>query len=527
MPKHTLMAHQREGVEFLDQMEGVGALLWSPGVGKTGTTLAYLDLLASRQGDVRVLVLAPLTAVDTWVLQAPLFMDSVVKARMLQGATKDILYKIEKAGNWLNVPDAKIKVDHKGSAVNQRVTILAMSAGAISNYCKDRVATVKVMRTLRKYKPHVIILDESHIAKAHDSNISKALYQLGVLAPRRIILTGTVNPHGPLDVYGQWRFMAPWTFSESHGDPATETPSKMTIKERASIRPWSFGKMKVRYTVPGGYQGKGIGGYRNLDELNARVAERSMVVRKEDALDLPPVTDVDVHVTLSPEERKAYDQMRDQLAAEMENGSLLEAPNALAKIMKLRQITAGFAKDTETEEVHILGSSKRKAVKSIIETQLLGENRIVVFAYFRTECSMIADSLRKKGVTVELITGATKPSERLAIRQRFADVSGNPQRTILVAQARTMALSVNELVTAQHAVFASMSERRDDWVQSRGRLDRNGQEGDSVTFWNCYVPDTVDQIMLERHKDRGDLETALLNHIKNTPRRRKRRNSRS
>lgn len=65
MPKHTLMAHQREGVEFLDQMEGVGALLWSPGVGKTGTTLAYLDLLASRQGDVRVLVLAPLTAVDT------------------------------------------------------------------------------------------------------------------------------------------------------------------------------------------------------------------------------------------------------------------------------------------------------------------------------------------------------------------------------------------------------------------------------------------------------------------------------
>ena len=38
-----------------------------------------------------VALVAPLTAADTWVLQAPMFMDSVVKARMLQGSTLSIM----------------------------------------------------------------------------------------------------------------------------------------------------------------------------------------------------------------------------------------------------------------------------------------------------------------------------------------------------------------------------------------------------------------------------------------------------
>ena len=125
-------------------------------------------------------------------------------------------------------------------------------------------------------------------------------------------------------------------------------------------------------------------------------------------------------------------------------------------------------------------------------------------------------ALEAKGVTVEVITGATKAKDRLAIRKRFLDVSGNPERMILVAQARTMSISVNELITAQHAIYASMSERRDDWVQSRGRLHRQGQKGSRVTYWNVFVPDSIDQIMLDKHKDRGDLEKALLDHIRGT-----------
>jgi hypothetical protein len=520
MPEFTLMQHQTEGVKFLESVDGIGALLWDPGVGKTGATLAWIDSLAARLGEVRVLVVAPLTAADTWVLQPPMFMDSVVKARMMQGTTVDILTKIKRSVNWGAVPDTAIRVNHVGPMINSRVTILSISAGAVSSFCDQRPKTVQMLRAIRAYKPHVIVVDESHIIKSATANISKAMYQIGQLAPHRIILTGTVNPLGPLDCYGQWRFLAPWTFSDDYDKPFTKKPLLMTRMQQASIKPWPWGRFKLRYTQPGGYKGKGIKDYINLTDLNNRVAERAHVVRKEDALDLPPVVDVDVHVTLSARERKAYDEMRLDLALMLDSGELLEAPNALAKMMKLRQITAGFVKDTETGDVHIVGESKRKAIVEVNCTTLAGEDRLVVFGYFTSECAMLADMIREAepNTVVEVITGATKPDERLDIRQRFGDVSGNPERMILVAQQRTMSISVNELVTAKNGTYGSLSERRNDWVQSRGRLDRKGQTGSKTTFWNVYVPGTIDEIMLAGHKTKGDLEKALLDHIRATPR---------
>lgn len=522
MAKFKLMQHQVDGVKFLDSVDGIGALLWEPGVGKTGATLAWIDKMAAKYGDFRVLVIAPLTASDTWVLQAPGFMDSAVKARMLQGTTASILTKMRRSVDWRRVTPAAISVDHKPTAKGLkhggRVTILSMSAGAVSSYCTERPKTVAMLQAVRAYKPHLIVVDESHIIKAATSNISQAMYQLGQLVPHRIILTGTVNPHSPLDVYGQWRFLAPWTFSSEYNKPFTHSPLTMTRDQKISIKPWPWGRFEKRYGQAGGYKGKGVVGVDedNILDLHNRVAERSMVVLKKDALDLPPTQDIDVHVTLSAKERKAYDEMRRDLVTMLDSGEKIESPNVLAKIMKLRQIHAGFVRDTDLDQTFPIGDSLRKAMCEIVNVRLAGENRIVVFAYFKSEVAALVKALEQKGRTVEWVTGATKPKDRLAIRQRFGDVSGNPEQIVLVAQARTMSLSVNELITASHAVYGSMSERRDDWVQSRGRLDRNGQTK-PVTFWNVFAQDTVGEVMLGTHKRRGDMEKALLDHIRNTP----------
>jgi len=518
MTVYALMKHQVEGVKFLETVDGIGALLWDPGVGKTGATLAWVDQkLAPRYGEVRVLVVAPLTAADTWVLQPPDFMDSVVKARFLQGSTVSIMGKIRAAHDWAMVPHAPIGVNHRGANHNARVTILSVSAGAISSFCDERAKTIKMLRAVRAYAPHLIVVDESHIIKGAEANISKAMYQMGQLAPHRMILTGTVNPHSILDCYGQWRFLAPWTFSDDYGKPWTKQPLRMSLMRRKSIKPWSFGVFRDRYTTKGGYRGKDVRGYLEHGDFRARIAERSHVMRLDDAMDLPPEKDVDIHVTLSPRERKAYTEMHNDLAALLASGELIEAPNALAKIMKLRQITAGFIRDTDTEVTHVIGSSKRKAMCEIATVQLGGEQRVVLFGYFKSECALLAQRLAQMepSTCVEVITGATSGKDRLDIRQRFGDVSRNPGRMILVAQARTMSVSVNELVTAQHAVYGSYSERRNDWVQARGRFRRKGQTK-PVTHWNVFVPGSIDQVMLDRHKDRGNLEKALLDHIRNS-----------
>lgn len=518
MPQFSLMKHQKKGVNFLEKVDGIGALLFDPGTGKTGTALTWIDRSRKLPAEVRVLVIAPLTAADTWVLQAPPFMDSVVKARLLQGSTSAIMAKMSKSGTWTGVTDAAVKADHTGNGRHpRRVTILSMSSGAISSYCKQRTDTVKMLRAVRKYAPHVIIVDESHLIKSANSNVSKAVYQMGQLVDHRIILTGTVCPLSDLDVYGQWRFLAPWTFSDQYHEPFTQRPLTMTKDEKMSIAPWPIGKFEKRYAEMGGFKGKQAVGTNDvtITELKDRVAERSMVVKKKDALDLPPTTDIDVHFDLNPKEARAYKEMAEELALQLESGELLEAPNALAKMMKLRQIHAGFVKDTETGEIHVVGDSLRKAMLEIATVTLVGEKRLVMSGYFRAECEALADALRKAepNTTVEIITGATKAKDRLAIRQRFGDVSGNPTRTILVAQARTMSLSVNELITAQNLIAGSPSERRDDYVQLRDRLDRKGQKL-PVTFWNVFSTGLIADIMVARHKDRGNMEAALHDHIR-------------
>jgi hypothetical protein len=112
----------------------------------TGTTLTWVDQQAARLAkskqprEFRVLVVAPKTACDTWVLQVAGFMDATVKARFLTGQTKTILTKIRAAADWRKVPDSTIKANHKGDprvSGNAKVTILAISSGSISSWCRD------------------------------------------------------------------------------------------------------------------------------------------------------------------------------------------------------------------------------------------------------------------------------------------------------------------------------------------------------------------------------------------------------
>ena len=96
------------------------------------------------------------------------------------------------------------------------------------------------------------------------------------------------------------------------------------------------------------------------------------------------------------------------------------------------------------------------------------------------------------------------------MRRRFG--SDDPQRMVMVAQIKTMSLAVNELVTASHAIFGSMTQQRDEYIQARDRLNRLGQTR-PVTFWHVAAPGTVDEVVMQSHKDRTNLENAMLKHV--------------
>ena len=53
--------------------------------------------------------------------------------------------------------------------------------------------------------------------------------------------------------------------------------------------------------------------FKNLGELSETVKQFSYRVLKEDCLDLPPKNFIKRHITLTPAQKKIYEQMKKQL----------------------------------------------------------------------------------------------------------------------------------------------------------------------------------------------------------------------
>lgn len=509
-----------------------------PGTGKTAVVLDYLSILAMKAQrevdgvrEIRALVISPKAAVDNWVIQSEMYVheDVNVWAEALGGSIKQkaetfmsrapVPYKprgLARAKDSSQLPHRGVNSDRaemvwtRGAETESpigpadvtrdgkpRIVLISTNLDTFASRAQMGSGTVAdlLVKAVGRFDPDVIVVDESHKIKGNSSNMSRLIARISPFAEKRLILTGTVMPHSPMDVFAQWRFLQPTAFGEM----------KSGERQRAT-----YGRFQRRYGVLGGFMGREVVSYQNLDEMQAIMADNAVVVKKEDALDLPEMTDVEVPLVLSTREQRAYDEMKKSLAVQLSSGSLAAAPNRLTQLMRLRQITSGHLPDGQGA-IETLGTSKVDMIRSIANDTLEGEKRIVVFAVFRHEVQELAARLGQKGTEILLIDGRTPQDERLAIRRRFG--SSDPARLILIAQVKTISLSVNELVTASHAIFASLSQQRDDLVQARDRLNRIGQTK-PCTFWYVLARGTVDEVIYRAHAGRTDLEAAVLDHVR-------------
>lgn len=532
-------AHQRRILRRIIETKGVCALLCEPGTGKTAPTLDYLSILALKSptvvnGDreIRALVISPKAAVDNWVIQAEKYVHDGVNvwAEALGGSILQKAEAIRSRGpeyyrprriarkkDAAQLPHRGLNADRaeliyargaKGPARGPadlkdkpRLILLSLNYDTFASRASRGSTTMAdvLMEAVKRFKPDVIVCDEMHKLKGPGSNTSRLVSRVGNLSRRRIGLTGTVMPHSPMDVFAQWRFLQPTAFGAY--DPRTGQRKRAT-----------FGEFQRRFGVMGGFMGREVVRYINLDEMQAIMADNSIVVKKEDALDLPQAVDVVIPVVLSSKEQRIYNEMKSDLAATLgDKQGQTSVPNRLTQMLRLRQITAGHLPNDDGE-VQIIGDSKVSTIASIAHDTLEGEKRIVVFAVFRHEIEELRRVLSKPGTEVLVIDGTTPDSERLRLRKRFGDTANHPERIILVAQIKTISLSVNELVTASNAIFASLSQQRDDLIQARDRLNRIGQKR-KMTFWFPLARGTVDEVIYKSHEDRTNLEAAVLKHV--------------
>lgn len=474
-----MMAHQAAAFRALAERRGVGALLMDPGTGKTRVVVDYLGALWEKFGAHEVCITAPLSALDTW------------PAEFEKWLPKHIPYEIIEPTGTTEQKASQIRDLH--GCNNQgilRIVLLThdfFGQRRIAKGTKTVTVRDRIKRAFADWHPDVLVVDEVHRFKSHGSNRTKTLEVVARHTARRIGLTGTVAPRWPLDFFGQWLIINPHRLGTD----------------------WDA--FRYTYAKWGGYLGKEPVRWINQNVLRANILADSFVAKKEDVLDLPPVTDVTLPVRLGSKEAKAYEEMEQEAITELPSGEHAKSGIPLTKFLRLRQITGGFVgfedRDGHKRE-EVIGRSKAKVAADKTADLVSAGRKVVIFAHFIKDLDLLEEEITKSRLKVPVfrVSGATSKTDRLKARQEFRD-HGGP--AVFIAQMRTMSLAVNELVCASEAIIYSLSERRDDWQQARDRLNRQGQ-GKPITFYNLVVPGTIDEVMFKAHAEKLQLEAAVL-----------------
>lgn len=482
----TPMRHQYRALKKIVANHGVAGLLMDPGTGKSKVVVDYLGMLWTKHGSQDWLITAPLSALDGWPDQ------------FAQHLPEDIPLELIWLGDGAGTIEEKAEQIKAlaGDRDHGKLRVVLLNHDAMSNKRKAKgkdgkpLATVtlwdRIVGGIEKWHPDGMVIDESHRFKTHTSRRSSAAKRLAKTIEKRILLTGTVAPRNLLDIFGQWQALNPRRFGTD----------------------WNA--FRFRYAKWGGYHDKEVVLWLNTDEMRRLILEDAFVVKKEEALDLPPVTETILPVRLSPKERKAYVEMGQEMLVELPSGGDAIAPIPLTKLLRQRQLTGGFVgyetEDGEKAEER-LGDSKARVCMDKLTDLIEAGEKVVVFAHFRADLDILEEKARKafKKTPVYRIDGSTKKKDRMSQRVAFRDHDGP---AIFLAQMRTMSLGVNELVVASVGIIYSMSERRDDFDQAIDRLDRQGQTR-PVTIYHLVVPQSVDELILRGHQDKLDLERVI------------------
>ena len=447
-----MFKHQQDAYDFaLDAFEKgkAVALLADMGTGKSMMTIAITGTLEADKGVKKMLVVCPKSIVGVWEDEFRKFADYRYALTVLDGTME-----------------------------KKRASFNYMQGAALQIIVVNYESCWRLEAEITKWKPDLIVCDESSKIKTPSASQSKALHRLGRQSKYNIILTGTPITGSPLDIFSQYKFLDDSIFGTS------------------------FYLFRNRYAILGGYQNRMIVGYRHLDELVEKVHSIAFRIKIEDAVDLPPFIDETRAITLEPKAQSLYRMLEQDCYAELANGEVT-ARNVLTQLLRLAQCTGGFIRDDIKGEAQQVSGAKLDALEDIIDTCLGEEKKVVVFARFVPEIEAIATMLKKKKIGYALIYGAT--TDRADQVKKFQE---DPEIKVFIGQLQTTGMGLT-LTAANVAVFYSLDFSYANYEQSRARIHRIGQK-QKCLYIHLVGKGTVDEKILNALKHKGDIAKIMV-----------------
>ena len=348
-------------------------------------------------------------------------------------------------------------------------------------------ATTKLKAFVERFvrdSTFLLAVDESTTIKNPKAKRTKALVALGKAASYRRILTGSPVTKSPMDLYAQCGFM-----------------------DKALLGFESFYSFQGRYAITrtqrmGGHSFQQIVGYRNLDELSAKLEKFSYRVTKDEALDLPDKIYTVRHVSLTDDQIKHYMSLKNAAIALLDDGDLVSAPAVMTQLLRLQQVLCGHLMTDDGDLVEF----KTRRIDALLETIEEMSGGVIIWSRFRYDIRNIEAALKKaygEDSTVNYY-GDTSDSDRELAIKRFQDRDarffvGNPQTA-------GKGLTLN---AASNVIYYANDFNLESRVQSEDRCHRIGQKN-TVTYVDFVSKGTVDEHIVKTLRAKIDLSAKTL-----------------
>ena len=361
------------------------------------------------------------------------------------------------------------------------------------------------------------------------------------------ILTGTPITKSPFDLWSQFEFLKKdffgmdfFIFQHRYGIMLTHATGtgqkyqqilsekeysfiKSALKQYKAITPRAIEDIADRF----GMSTKNVleirtmkeyTGFKNLDELKSKISTVTFFQKLSDCTDLPEKVYETIKVDLSPEQKRLYTELKNNMFAEYE-GKEISFTNKLTMALRLQMITGGLFPfrtnqiliNSEGEEIceenfdtkPIDDNAKIKAILEDLDDQDPDTFKII-WARFRGEIELIERALLEKNYTCEKYYGGSSPD----VIKRFK----NKEFKILISSQIKGGEGLNLQVANQQLYYSNLFIRADIRQQTEARSYRIGQDK-TVVITDFICRGTLDESILKILKSRGD----LINFFKTTP----------
>ncbi|HKQ69257.1 MAG TPA: SNF2-related protein [Polyangiaceae bacterium] len=361
----TLRPYQKLGLSWLQFIGALGAggiLADDMGLGKTIMTLAYLLRRKQDEGPAPSLVVCPTSVVGNWITEARRFTPRL-RVQLLYGPSRPS-----------RLPEALARPE-----------ALADGDVWLTTYALLR----RDAKALASVRFRCVVLDEAQNIKNADSQTRRAAERLD--ASTRLALSGTPVENRLHELWSIASFVNPGMLGTSRAfEKHFEGP---IVADRTSPR---------------------------AAELRSLLRPFLLRRTKDDVLrDLPPKTEVDRLVTLTPEGKRMYDAMAHTLRASLTQSTekrrlASRSLSVFTALTRLRQMAC----DPGLLEPRLWTSrsAKREAFLELVRELVAEGRRALVFSQFVQLLTLWRKDLDAEGIAYEYLDGSTTRRDEVVTR---------------------------------------------------------------------------------------------------------------